>query len=192
MKIKALLLAMAAVVLVLSACGPKEIKGAKNWPVEDFTFTNQDNKQFGLKDLEGKVWMADFIFTNCETVCPPMTANMAEIQEMAAEEGIKNIEFVSFSVDPEGDTPEALKEYGTKFDADLKNWNFLTGYEQEEIEEFAVKYFKTPVAMPKEGDQVVHGTSFFLVGKDGKIKTYYSGVSNVPYDDIIKDIKTLQ
>nr|WP_043933686.1 SCO family protein [Bacillus sp. EB01] len=191
MKTKVVLLIMAVCAMLLSACN-KELEGAENWPLKEFTFTNQENKQFGTKDLEGKVWMASFIFTNCDTVCPPMTANMSEIQKMAKDEGIENIQFVSFSVDPENDTPEALKEYGQKFNVDLKNWNFLTGYEQEEIEEFALKNFQTLVKKPETDDQVIHGTSFYLVGQDGNVKKYYPGVSDVPRDQIIEDIKALQ
>ena len=89
------------------------IKGGKNWPVEDFTYTDQNGESFGLKNLKGKVWIADFIFTNCESVCLPMTANMKKITRFESEkEGIDNIQFVSFSVDPSVDTPEVMKEYG--------------------------------------------------------------------------------
>ncbi|MED0654691.1 SCO family protein [Anoxybacillus geothermalis] len=177
-------------IVLLAACG-KTIPDAKNWPVDDFTFTDQNGQSFGLSDLKGKVWVADFIFTNCETVCPPMTANMAKLQDMVKEEGL-DVEFVSFSVDPEVDTPEKLKEYAKKFNADLSNWHFLTGYSQEEIETFARKNFKAIVQKPKQGDQVIHGTDFYLVDQQGKIVKYYSGISNVPYEEIIKHIKALQ
>ncbi|KYD32573.1 MULTISPECIES: SCO family protein [Anoxybacillaceae] len=177
-------------IVLLAACG-KTIPDAKNWPVDDFTFTDQNGQSFGLSDLKGKVWVADFIFTNCETVCPPMTANMAKLQDMVKEEGL-DVEFVSFSVDPENDNPEILKQYAKKFNADLSNWHFLTGYSQEEIETFARKNFKAIVQKPKQGDQVIHGTDFYLVDQQGKIVKYYSGISNVPYEEIIKHIKALQ
>lgn len=192
LKARNIFIGIAIAALLLAACGKKELKNAHDWPLEEFTYTNQDGKQVGLEDLKGKVWMADFIFTECDTVCPPMTANVEEIQRKAKEKGIENIHFVSFSVDPDIDKPEVLKEYGDRFDADYKNWDFLTGYGQEEIEQYAMKNFKTIVKKPKEGDQVIHGTSFFLVGKDGLVKKTYSGVSAVPYDEILEDIKTLQ
>lgn len=192
MKIRVLAMIGLAAVLFLSACGQKGIKGAKNWEIADFTYTNQENRQLGLKDLEGKVWVADFIFTNCEDVCMPMTANMKKLQQLAEDEGIENIEFVSFSVDPEVDTPEILKDYGTQYSADFGNWHFLTGYGQEEIEQFAMDYFKTIVKKPKTGDQVIHGTDFYLVDQEGKIMKNYTGLAEIPFDEIIKDIKTLQ
>ena len=178
------------VIVLLAACG-KTIPDAKNWPIDDFTFTDQNGKPFGLKDLKGKVWVADFIFTNCETVCPPMTAHMAKLQKKAKEKGL-DVEFVSFSVDPEVDTPEKLKEYVKKFNGDLSNWHLLTGYSQQEIEEFAEKNFKTIVQKPKNQDQVIHGTNFYLVDQNGTIVQTYSGVQDVPYEKILEHIEILQ
>jgi protein SCO1/2 len=183
-------LLFAVLVMMLAACG-KSIPDAKNWPIADFTFTDQNGKPFGLKDLKGKVWVADFIFTRCADVCPPMTANMAKLQRMAKEEGL-DVHFVSFSVDPENDTPDALKQYVQKFDGDLKNWHLLTGYTQQEIETFAQKNFKAIVKKPQQGDQVIHGTDFYLVDQNGNIVKYYSGLNDVPYEEILKHIQALQ
>jgi protein SCO1 len=183
----------AVFLLLLSACNiGNKIENPLNYEVQDFTFTNQHGEPFGLKDLKGKIWIADFVFTNCETVCPPMTAHMAKLQRKVKEAGLKNVEFVSFSVDPEVDTPEVLKEYAAKYEADEKNWHFLTGYSQEEIEKFAQENFKTIVKKPQNNDQVIHGVDFYLVDQNGKVLKSYNGVENTPYDEIIKDIKTLQ
>lgn len=179
-------------ILVLSACGQNGIRDAKNWPIDDFSFTNQEGEEFGLKDLKGQVWVADFIFTNCTTVCPPMTFNKEKLQTMVKEEGIEDVQFVSFSVDPEIDSPEALKKYGEQFNVDFNSFHLLTGYSQEFIEEFARKSFKAIVDKPQTGDQVVHQTYYYLVDQNGKIMKYYSGSSDVPYAEIIEDIKALQ
>jgi protein SCO1/2 len=186
---KALVIMMFAV-MVLTACSSK-IPDPLNWKLDEFTYTDQQNEPFGLSDLKGKVWIADFIFTNCETVCPPMTANMAKLQKEMKAEGLE-VDFVSFSVDPENDTPEVLTEYMKTYDADLSDWHLLTGYEQEQIEQFALKQFKTIVQMPKQSDQVIHGTDFYLVDQEGKVMKTYSGVSDTPYDEIIKHVKALQ
>jgi len=191
MKVRFLVI-VAAILLVMSGCGKKEIENAVTWPVKDFTATSQDNKPFGLKDVKGKIWLADFVFTSCADVCPPMTSNMTKLQKQVKEEGLKDVEFVSFSVDPTVDTPEALARYAKQFGADFKNWTFLTGYSQEFIEEYASKTFKTIVKKPAEGDQVIHQTFFYLVDQEGNIKKTYGGFKDVPYDEIIKDIKTLQ
>lgn len=178
--------------IILSACGQNEIENAKNWPVNDFTYTDQNGKSFGLSDLKGKVWVSDFIFTSCADVCLPMTANMAKLQKMLKDEGIKDVELVSFSVDPTVDTPDRLKLFADNFEADYSNWHFLTGYTQEEIEQKALKDFKAVVKKPENEDQVIHGIDFYLMDQDGKIVMYYDGLEENTYKQIIKDIKTLQ
>lgn len=178
--------------LLVSACGSKEVPNANNWETEDFSFIDQNGKDFSKSDLKGKVWVADFIFTNCTTVCLPMTANLIKLQKQLKDEGIKDVEFVSFSVDPETDKPDVLKNYGTKMNADLSNWHFLTGYSQAEIEKFAFDNFKTLVKKPENETQVIHGTTFYLVDQEGTIIQDYSGTKDVPYEEIIKHIKILQ
>lgn len=172
--------------VVVSGCSSIPKKGR---PIEDFQFTNQDGEQVGLEDLKGSVWIADFIFTNCITVCPPMTANMAELQRKVKDEKLDNVYFVSFSVDPEVDTPEALKTYGEAFGADFSTWHFLTGYDQKTIEEFAYENYRTWVLKPKGEDQVIHGISFYLMNKKGEIVAEYPGDKDVPFNQIIRDIK---
>ena len=179
-------------ILLLSGCGKKEIENAVNWPIKDFTATNQQNKQIGLNDLKGKVWVSAFIFTSCADVCPPMTANMVKLQKKLKEENLKDVELVSFSVDPTVDTPEVLTNYAKQFGVEFSNWTFLTGYSQEFIEKFATESFKTIVKKPVEGNQVIHQTYLYLVDQKGNIKKTYSGYKDVPYEEIINDIKTLQ
>lgn len=191
MKLRLGLMAL-IVVAVLSACGSGGIKDPLNYPVEDFTFTDQDGKEFGLKDLQGKIWVADFIFTNCDTICPPMTFNMTKLQQMAKEEGIENVEFVSFSVDPEVDSPAVLKEYAGKFELNLDNFHFLTGYDQSFIESFALDNFRTLVKKPENEEQVIHQSYFFLVNQKGTIMKLYPGAEGIPFADIITDMKALQ
>lgn len=178
--------------IIVNACSQQEIPNAKNWKVNDFTFTDQNENNLSKADLEGKVWIADFIFTNCNTVCLPMTSNMKKLQNKISEEGLEDVHIVSFSVDPEFDNPAVLKKYGESFQADFDNWSFLTGYDQETIESLAKDSFKLLVSKPAEGDQVIHGTSFSLVNQDGIVVQQYSGLEDIPFDDIIKHIKILQ
>jgi protein SCO1 len=177
---------------LLSACGQKGIENSLDYPVTNFKAITEENKPFEKKNLDGKIWVADFIFTNCADVCPPMTANMTKLQKMVKDEKLQNVEFVSFSVDPTVDTPEKLKAYAQNYGLNPNNWTFLTGYSQEYIETYARETFKTLVKKPQEGDQVIHQTYFHLVGPDGKIKKAYPGFEEVPYDEILNDIKALQ
>ncbi|MEI4802092.1 SCO family protein [Bacillus sp. FJAT-51639] len=177
--------------LLLAGCSSgSKLRNPLNWDVESFQYINQNGEKFGTKDLKGKVWVADLVFTNCQTVCPPMTANMAKLQRLAKEEKL-DVQFVSFSVDPEVDKPEKLKAFVQKFTEDTKNWNLLTGYSQDDIEKFAKNNFKTLVDKPDNQDQVLHGTKFYLVDQNGKVMKEYSGMNNTPYDDILRDIRRL-
>ncbi|RIW28784.1 SCO family protein [Bacillus salacetis] len=177
--------------MILAACGNGGFEADHHWDVQDFSYTNQNNEKVNLEDLKGEVWLADFIFTNCETVCPPMTYNMTLLQEKLKEKGIKDYRIVSFSVDPEVDTPEALTEYISKYDADMSKWDLLTGYSQDHISKFAEKSFKSLVADDPNTDQVVHQTSFYLVNQEGETVKSYSGYEDVPYDQIALDIEAL-
>lgn len=174
--------------LFLAGCGP-EIKDAVSWEVEEFTFTNQNNEDVSLEDLEGEVWLTDFVFTNCTTVCLPMMANMTELQKQFKQEGL-DVRIVSFSVDPTIDTPEVLKSYAENYGADLTSWDLLTGYSPEKIDQFAMESFKSVARKPANEDQVVHGTSFNLVDREGVVRKFYNGI-DPPTEEIMNDVKIL-
>lgn len=160
--------------------------------IADFSYTTQDEDTLSNKDLEGQWWIADFVFTNCETVCLPMTYHMSLLQDELNERDIP-MHFVSFSVDPEYDSPEVLKEYGELNDADFSNWSFLTGYDFQTIKELSIKSFRAFLKEPEYGsDQVTHDTRFFLIDPDGDIVKGYDGVEQDSIDEIIEDLQTLQ
>lgn len=162
---KWLILLMIGSAGLLNACSsfPEEIPS-----ISPFSFTDQHGESFGSSDLEGHMWVANFIFTECDTVCPPMTAKMADLQEALKQEQL-DVELVSFSVDPQVDTPEKLKLYLEQFTEDDSNWHLLSGYDQEDIEKFAVEEFETLVNKPKDSDQVLHGVNFFVLNENGVI-----------------------
>ncbi|WP_164219027.1 SCO family protein [Virgibacillus sp. YIM 98842] len=185
---KRLLILIFITTFTLAACG-ESIEENMSGEVQNFEFTTQDNETLSLNDLKGEWWIADFIFTNCTTVCLPMTSNMADLQNKMKEEDL-DAHLVSFSVDPEYDSPEVLKEYAETYQADLSNWSFLTGYDFDTIKEFSTESFKSVVEAPPEGDdQVMHGTSFFLVNPEGEIIKRYSGTEAEEMDKIIQDLK---
>lgn len=175
-------------IMLITGCGGG-IKDSFSWEIDDFKSINHEGKETMMSDFEGEVLIVDFIFTNCATVCLPMTANMVELQEKLKDKKL-NTEIISISVDPDVDTPEVLKEYVLGYDGDLSNWTLLTGYAQQFIENYAIKNFKTVVKKPGEGDQVIHGSSFFLVNQDGRVVKEYSGLT-VPFDEIINDVNVL-
>jgi len=180
-------------VFLLSACGDKlPIESDMNETVDNFTFTTEQNEAISLADLEGQWWIANFIFTNCETVCLPMTSNMSHLQSELQNEELP-VQLVSFSVDPDYDTPEVLQEYGKEYEADFTNWSFLTGYSFQEIKEISIKSFRAPLKEPEYGStQVLHDTRFFLVNPEGKVIKGYDGVQAKEMQVIIDDLQTLR
>lgn len=180
------------VFLFATACGGggnQQIEDALNWPVKDFSAINQRGEPISLDHLQGEVWIADFIFTNCTTVCSPMTAQKTVLQNELKERGV-DATLVTFSIDPARDTPEALQAYGERFGVDFSNWHFLTGYSEEEIKELSEETFKSPVIFETGTDQITHGTRFFLVDQTGTVVKYYSGMQDMS-EEIIEDIRTL-
>jgi protein SCO1 len=178
--------------LGLTACGASQptVQHHFNWKVQNFSYTDQNNKPFGLSDLKGKVWIADFIYTNCQTICPPMTAHMASIQKELRKAGL-SAEIVSFSIDPGNDTPKKLVDFGQKFHVDFSNWHFLTGYSDEQIKQLSQGSFKSALIKDSPND-IMHGTSFFLVDQSGTVIEKYSGTNSKTDDQIIKDITAIE
>ncbi|WP_285835508.1 MULTISPECIES: SCO family protein [Sporosarcina] len=205
MKKKFLVLLTLIFVLVLSACGGG-FKPDHKYKVEPFEFTNQDHEKVSNEDLKGEVWLAQFIFTVCEDACPPMMSNMFTLQKKLQEKNVEDYKVVAFSIDPETDTPEALKDYMEAFvaltDNDKKElgvddqhlrdkWELLTGYDMKTIEKLAASSFKQVVKEIPNSNQVLHSVSFGLVNQDGEVVKLYDGRDDVPYDTIVKDMKAL-
>lgn len=176
-----------ACLLVLSACNNEQPTGKK---VDPFSFIDQNKNDFGTDDLTGTVWIASFIFTNCETVCPPMMTELASLQKKLEEEKLQ-VEFVSFSVDPDVDSPEVLQLYIQQFTDHESNWHMLTGYSQEEIEAFAREQFQTIVQKPNTSNQVIHGTNFYLVDDQGYVLNEYNYINESYIEEISRDIKKI-
>ena len=151
----------------------------------DFSLTDQHGRPLALTDLRGKVWVADFIFTSCATICPPMTDEMVRLQEEFA---TGDVYFVSFSVDPERDTPAVLSRYADRYGADDSRWSFLTG-EKAAIYQLAHDGFS--LAAGYQGGEILHSTRFALVDQQGKVRGYYESRSKANLQQLRRDIRTL-
>jgi len=139
-----------------------------------FTLVDEQNKPFGLAELKGHVWVADFVFTSCTSVCPKLTRRMAEIQERTRSLG-DGLHLVTFTVDPENDTPERLAAYAKEANADPRRWSFLTG-SLATIEPIVIQGFKQAMGRREEKIGLIsifHGERFVLVDADGRIRGYY-------------------
>nr|WP_021038292.1 SCO family protein [Bacillaceae bacterium JMAK1]AGQ45459.1 Cytochrome C oxidase Cu(A) center assembly protein [Bacillaceae bacterium JMAK1] len=157
------------------------------WEVEEFEFTNQYEDDFGLNDVKDGYWIANFIFTQCPTVCNTMTPNMVNLQEAVNNESV-DVEFVSFTVDPTNDSPEVLRDYAERYGVSEENWTFLTGYNDEDIRQLSEGSFRQEMRDDPEGNDIIHGVNFFLINDDQKIIRLYDGM-NTPINEVIKDLK---
>ncbi|MDW0110279.1 SCO family protein [Sporosarcina aquimarina] len=185
MKVIRFVVLFASVIALLSACSSPKTPERE---IASFTFLDQQGDAFGLSQLEDTVWIADFIFTNCETVCPPMTSEMAALQEEFKKNDL-DVQFVSFTADPDIDTPEILQTYAAQYTDDQSNWHFLTGYSKQEITTFARENFQTIIQKPEASDQVIHGTNFYLIAKDGKLVSEFNYVDEDYVHDLLKTVK---
>ena len=139
-----------------------------------FAMTDQLGQPFGTSDLAGKVWVADFIFTSCPTACPLLTRRMAEVAERSKRLG-PELHLVSFSVDPDRDTPARLAEYAAGYKVDPHKWSFLTG-PLGDIERAVTDGFKIGIDRHKTAEgfwEIVHGEHLVLVDRHLHIRGYF-------------------
>ena len=142
--------------------------------VPDFKLTERNGSLVDLAQLRGKIWIADFIYTTCTDTCPLQTAMMAKLQQEYA--GKPDVQFVSFTVDPERDTPQVLARYADKHQADPARWYFLTGQRDRIIRLIQQGFHLAVAAAPVEADQggmIPHSPRFVLVDKEARIRGYY-------------------
>jgi len=161
--------------------------------VGKFSLTDQAGRSVTPETMRGKVWAAAFMFTRCPTVCPRITRRMRELQQAAAKEGVA-LELVSFSVDPEHDTPAVLADYAKRYAADLASWRFLTG-DLEVVRKTSEQGFKLAFeGKPTPGAEhfgLMHGSHLVLVDPSGQIRGYYRTSEDERMKQLLLDADTL-
>lgn len=162
-------------------------------PVPAFTLTDRDQRPVSLEDLKGKVWLASFIYTNCPDICPMLNHRFQALQEKALALGgeTDSVRLVSFSVDPERDTPEVLAGYAKALHATPK-WHFLTG-PRDAIEKVAREGFLVGFEkVPGTSLDFSHSTKIALVDRNGVVRAYYDGVGEKDETpQILSDLETI-
>lgn len=158
--------------------------------VADFSLVNQNGDTITQENYKGKIYVADFFFTTCLTICPIMTKNMAEIQEAVKDD--PNIMLLSHSVTPQIDTVAQLKRYALEKGVIDSKWNLVTG-DKKQIYELARKSY---LAVKNDGDggpfDMVHTENFILVDKEKRIRGFYDGTNREDIDRLLEDIKILE
>ncbi|MCW8897337.1 MAG: SCO family protein [Flavobacteriales bacterium] len=161
----------------------------KNHSVGDFSLTDQDGRNVTPKDFEDKIYITDFFFVTCPTICPKMTDQMLRVYEEFKENG--DILFLSHTVMPEEDSVPVLKEYADKNNISSERWKLVTG-DKKHIYDLARKTYFAAVTEGDGGkDDFIHTENFILVDKEKRLRGFYDGTSKKDVDRLIKDIYTL-
>jgi protein SCO1 len=179
---------------LIAACTPAP-KLEAIAPAPAYTLIDENGQVFSSDMVRGKVVVATFIYTRCTDVCPLLSANMKRLQErLRGDTSIAgNVVLLSFSVDPEFDTPEVLRTYATRLGADARSWHFLTG-EPHVVRDTVIKGFKIGVNnLSRPGDEraeIAHGNRLLLQGRDGLIYEYIHG-DDFDLDLILTKVRAL-
>jgi protein SCO1/2 len=157
--------------------------------VPEFALIDQNDQAFSMARLKGKIWLADMIFTKCETICPTMSTNFSALQSSLDRE----IRLVSFSVDPEYDKGEVLREYAQRFNADTTRWTFVTGHRPTIFSLAKTGFLLGVDSVGLTPDALVtHSEKFVLIDREGRMRGYYDGTDSTSAIKIKADIERLQ
>lgn len=157
-----------------------------NHKIAPFSFVNQNGKKITNKDYEGKIYVADFFFTTCQTICPKMTDNMVWLQNKIKDN--PNVKLLSHSVFPDEDTVAVLKKYATEKGVIDSKWNLVTGNQNDIYKIARQSYLVVKTGKPEEMYDMVHTENFVLVDQKGRIRGFYNGLN---IDKKVKDEKNL-
>nr|WP_287937276.1 SCO family protein [Algoriphagus sp.] len=155
--------------------------------IADFSLVNQLGDTITNSDVSGKVYVADFFFTSCPTICPLMKKEMLRVYEKYQEN--PNFKILSHSIDVAHDTPEVLKDYAEKLGVEsASTWNFLTGDQEKIFELGQTSYLTTAMADQLEPGGFLHSGAFLLIDQQGRIRGVYDGTKSDQVDRLINDI----
>ena len=162
---------------------------SKYHSIADFSFTNQNGKTITQKDYEGKIYVADFFFTTCGSICPKMTTNLAGIQKAIINNS--KVMLLSHTVFPETDSVSVLKKYAIKNGVIDSKWNLVTG-DKKQIYTMARKsYLAVKLGKPNELYDMVHTENFVLVDSKKRVRGFYDGTKEEDIQRLIEDINFL-
>ncbi len=158
--------------------------------IENFVFFDQDSNRVSRQTVEGKVYVADFFFSTCPSICPVMATQMLRVYERYKEN--KDFMILSHSIDPEYDTVGLLKDYAQRLGVEENgNWRFLTGTETDVYELGEGQYFATAQPDATAPGGFLHSGAFLLIDRKGRIRGHYDGTKPEEVDKMMKDIDLL-
>lgn len=168
----------------------KEVADTVYPTIPFFYFLNQDSVIVKSTDLKNKIWVADFFFTTCSTICPGMTENMKMLNKNTQD--LKDhVQFISFSINPDNDKPHVLKKYMKSHDIKTSNWLFLTG-DEEETHRLGVQDFHIHAGQDDSAnDGYAHSEAFALVDKEGHVRGVYNVADPKQLEQLETDLRKL-
>lgn len=169
----------------------KEVQDTVYPKIPAFKFLNQDSVWISSKSIKNKVWIANFFFTSCPTICPKMTSQMKRLS-LLTKDLDKEVQYLSFSINPDRDTPSLLRKYIRKNGITTKNWYFFTGNSEEDVHFLGDQHFLVNARedLGSEGGYA-HSEAFVLVDKEGYIRGMYNGTDTKEVDKLQKDLRKL-
>jgi protein SCO1/2 len=197
-----LLVALVVSVIVLQACKTKELPlpvfGERKvingdtifHRIAPFTFVDQDSARVTNETFQGKIYVADFFFTSCRTICPIMKSQMLRVYEATRE--MPDVLILSHTIDPEYDTVALLRDFATRLGVQSQRWHFVTGVKDSIYKIAQTSYFATALEDKTEPDGFIHSGAFLLIDRQGRIRGKYDGTKEDEVNRLIIDIKKLR
>ena len=189
--------------LVLSSCieqkeeklpifGEKQVTSTDTiyHTIADFQLVNQDSSLVTRETLRGKIYVADFFFTSCRTICPVMKTQMLRVYKAIQDD--PEVILVSHTIDPEYDTVGLLHDYAERLGVKSNKWHFLTGVKDSIYYLAQTSYFATAMEAEDEPDGFIHSGAFLLIDKKGRIRGKYDGTKEEEVNKLLKDIEVLR
>ncbi|NOS55138.1 MAG: SCO family protein [Cyclobacteriaceae bacterium] len=187
---------------ILFSCGPKEkdlpIFGERDVVGSDtiyhtiakFQFVDQDSVLVTNETFKDKIYVADFFFTSCRTICPIMKTQMIRVYQATQE--MPDVLLLSHTIDPEYDTVALLRDFAERLDVESQRWHFVTGIKDSIYKIAQTSYFATAMEDKTEPDGFIHSGAFLLIDKKGRIRGKYDGTKEEEVNRLIVDIKRLR
>jgi len=170
--------------------GPVELADKTQHTIPNFTFVNQYNEQVTKKDVEGKIYVVDYFFVTCKSICPIMAKQMKRVYDEFKNDN--EVLILSHTVNPEDDSVPALRKYAEEHGVFDRKWMFLTG-DKKQLYELARKGYLLNAEEGDGGpDDFIHTQNFALIDKKGHIRGYYDGTDSADVSRLIIDIKVLK
>lgn len=196
------LLPIAYFLLLLTSCarkekplpifGQREVVGTDTiyHTISKFSFVDQDSAIINNETFKDKIYVTDFFFTSCRTICPIMKTQMLRVYEATKE--MPDVLILSHTIDPEYDTVALLRDFAERLDVESKRWHFVTGVKDSIYKIAQTSYFATAMEDKTEPDGFIHSGAFLLIDKKGRIRGKYDGTKEEDVNRLIVEIKKLR